>query len=133
MRLGHFGGLVLEGVRFESGGGRAFQEFPQSQAHEVRPGDEVVEDRACVSGQVVDVERYRLGPCRHRPSQNLVEQLLLVAEVGVDQPLVRRRGLGDPIHPGAGDAVGGEFGERGVKQPGLGGGGVAWHAGHPTK
>jgi hypothetical protein len=30
LRVGHFGGFAPEGVRFESGGGGALQQFPQS-------------------------------------------------------------------------------------------------------
>ncbi len=93
----------------------------------------MVEDRARVSGQVLDVERHGLGARRQRPLQHLVEQLFLVAEVDVDQPLVHTRGLGDPVHPGSGDAVGGEFGEGGVEQPGLGCAGVPCHVRHPSK
>ena len=57
-----------------------------------------------------------------------VEQVFLVAEVGVDQRLVGRGGGCDAVDPGPGDAPLGELGRRGFQQPSPGVSSVPRHA-----
>ena len=96
---------------------RALEPVPDRTAAGRRVVLEVVEQAPGIAGQVGRVERHLLQEPGHVGREGRLEELVLVAEVGVDHRLVAARRGGDAVDPGAGDAEGRELIGRGGQQP----------------
>jgi len=115
----------------------ALQAVPGGQAHHV--GELVVAagQPLGVAGQVGHVQRDTRDDLADDRGEDRVEQAVLAPEVVVDLRLVAARLRRDAVDAGAGDAVGGELGGRGVEDAALGRLGVAFLGGcgwgrHPS-
>jgi hypothetical protein len=81
-------------------------------------GGVVVEQPACVLVEVLGVDGIVDHEAFHESREDRVEQLVLVAEVGVQQRLVAAREVGDAVDSCAGDAPGRELGRRRLEDAG---------------
>jgi len=93
-------------------GRAAFEPGPGHEPQQIGVVAVVVEEAAGVSGKVVGVDRHSTDGVLREPLQHGVEESVLVAEVVVDEALVRARRSGDSVHSRTGDAVSDELGRR---------------------
>ncbi|SHV81971.1 Uncharacterised protein [Mycobacteroides abscessus subsp. abscessus] len=77
--------------------------------------DQVVEQRARITGQILRSERDRVRHALDGMRDDGVEQCLLVGVVDVEQPLVGFRGRADPIDTCTGQPMLRELRERRVE------------------
>jgi low temperature requirement protein LtrA len=117
------GGVGLRGQVVTS----PLERLPQQQAQQLGVLLVVLVQADRVAGDVVHVHGDGLGDALHGLLQDEGEQSLLVAEVGVDELLVRGGGAGDAVDAGSGDAVLGELGGGGVEDSSAGGLGISGH------
>lgn len=93
----------------------AFQSCPGDHPKGLRVVGRQVVEVARKFGDGVRSDGDRTEELRAVGGDDLAEQRFLVAEVRVEALLAGVRRLGDPVDPGAGQAVTGELGARGVK------------------
>ncbi len=112
----------------ESAALRAFQSIPRRQAQSGWIVFESVEQSTGVGRQVRGIEVDRVERPPNVGAEDLVEQAVLVPEVGIDHLLVGLGGVRDAIDSRTGDPVSRELGRRRLQQTRLGLFGVPRHS-----
>jgi acyl-CoA synthetase (AMP-forming)/AMP-acid ligase II len=125
---GDRGDTLLERLPLGHGRLRPLQDAPRGQTAHLRVGEHEVETGGRERSEVPVLQRYGLHQRLDMPGEHGAEELILVPEVHVQEPLVGSGALGDPVDAGPGEPVFGELlagrgeqqflGRLGVARPG---------------